>query len=316
MVDLVGIEPTTSSMPWKRAPSCATGPFHQDGKATDREINSRLHGLDSQTTAQSVGIIHFAKTVRMSMLNAIEGLVRTMNRASVGMREYFLLLPLFLAAASAQSTAPNQQPPVPYSSANQLNQLLTQLEQVSQSTQVDLAGTRIDRWKTDANTKRQTQANVESVERNLKTALPEIIGQMRNSPENLAASFRLYRNLDALYDVLSSVVEAAGAFGSKDEFQALDNDFNTIESARRSLAERMQGLAESKETELVQLRTQVRNAQQNAVAAPPKKVIVDDTEPVKKPPTKKKAPAKTPPKPSGTTPATGTPAPKPQPPAQ
>jgi hypothetical protein len=27
MVDLVGIEPTTSSMPWKRAPSCATGPI-------------------------------------------------------------------------------------------------------------------------------------------------------------------------------------------------------------------------------------------------------------------------------------------------
>jgi hypothetical protein len=26
-VDLVGIEPTTSSMPWKRAPSCATGPL-------------------------------------------------------------------------------------------------------------------------------------------------------------------------------------------------------------------------------------------------------------------------------------------------
>jgi putative nucleotidyltransferase with HDIG domain len=26
MVDLVGFEPTTSSMPWKRAPNCATGP--------------------------------------------------------------------------------------------------------------------------------------------------------------------------------------------------------------------------------------------------------------------------------------------------
>ena len=26
MVDLIGIEPMTSSMPWKRAPSCATGP--------------------------------------------------------------------------------------------------------------------------------------------------------------------------------------------------------------------------------------------------------------------------------------------------
>jgi|SRR5580698_7846107 hypothetical protein len=30
LVDLVGIEPTTSSMPWKRAPSCATGP-HKKG---------------------------------------------------------------------------------------------------------------------------------------------------------------------------------------------------------------------------------------------------------------------------------------------
>ena len=27
LVDLVGIEPTTSYMPWKRAPSCATGPL-------------------------------------------------------------------------------------------------------------------------------------------------------------------------------------------------------------------------------------------------------------------------------------------------
>ena len=30
-MDLVGIEPTTSSMPWKRAPSCATGPQEKSG---------------------------------------------------------------------------------------------------------------------------------------------------------------------------------------------------------------------------------------------------------------------------------------------
>ena len=30
LVDLIGIEPMTSSMPWKRAPSCATGP-HAEG---------------------------------------------------------------------------------------------------------------------------------------------------------------------------------------------------------------------------------------------------------------------------------------------
>jgi hypothetical protein len=30
LVDLVGIEPTTSSMPWKRAPNCATGPLRKN----------------------------------------------------------------------------------------------------------------------------------------------------------------------------------------------------------------------------------------------------------------------------------------------
>jgi exonuclease VII large subunit len=246
------------------------------------------------------------------MLNGIEGLVRTMNRNSVGIRQCIFLLPLLLAAASAQSPSqPAGSAPVSYSSVNQLNQLLTQLEQVSQTTQIDLASTRIDHWKTDSNTKHQTQANVESLQRNLKTALPGIIGEMRNSPESLAASFKLYRNLDALYDVLSSVVESAGAFGSKDEFQSLDNDFNTIETARRSLAERMQGLAESKENELTQLRTQARNAQP-VVTAPPKKVVVDDTEPVKKPAPKKKPAAKTTTPGATKPPATTTPAPKPQ----
>ena len=36
MVDLVGIEPTTSSMPWKRAPSCATGPQYGSSILADR----------------------------------------------------------------------------------------------------------------------------------------------------------------------------------------------------------------------------------------------------------------------------------------
>ena len=37
-MDLVGIEPTTSSMPWKRAPSCATGPRLENGNAKARRI--------------------------------------------------------------------------------------------------------------------------------------------------------------------------------------------------------------------------------------------------------------------------------------
>jgi hypothetical protein len=51
-VDLVGIEPTTSSMPWKRAPSCATGPQLQSIKEKTRRkcrVYSRRYARDSQT---------------------------------------------------------------------------------------------------------------------------------------------------------------------------------------------------------------------------------------------------------------------------
>jgi len=199
------------------------------------------------------------------------------------------------ALAVAQTTPPQAAAPaspVPYSSISELNLLLSQLEQTSQATQLDLAKLRIEKWKTDGNTKRATQQDVESLQRNLQNALPEIVSRLRGSPENLATTFELYRNLDALYSVFSSVVESAGAFGSRDEFQTLQNDLGALERARRSFADRMDTLANSKEGELTRLRTQVQTLEAAQQAAPPpKKTVVDDTEPPKK--TVKKKPAKT-----------------------
>jgi hypothetical protein len=186
-------------------------------------------------------------------------------------------------AQTAPSNMAGASAPVSYSSVTQLNDMLSGLEEASQTTQLDLAKLRIEKWKTDGANKRQTDADVESIQRNLKSAMPEIVGQLRNSPENLPGTFKLYRNLDALYDVFSSVVESAGAFGSKDEFQSLQNDLNAIEKSRHSVADRMEALATSKETELGQMRLQLRNAQAATGPNPAKKVIVDDTEPEKKP---------------------------------
>ena len=84
---------------------------------------------------------------------------------------------------------------------------------------------------------------MDSIQRNLQGALPELIAQVRAAPEDLAATFKLYRNLDALYDVLGSVVESAGAFGSKDDFQALSNDLSSLEGVRKAFGERIQNLA-------------------------------------------------------------------------
>ena len=191
------------------------------------------------------------------------------------------------ALAQSSQSAPASSAPVAYASVNELNGILGQLKTTSTAIQGDLEKMRIERWKTDASNKRQTQANVDSIRRNLQSALPEIMAQVSASPEDLAASFKLYRNLDALYDVFGSVVENAGAFGSKDDFQSLSNDMTGLESARRAMGERMQKLASAKEDELTRLRAQVKTLSAGP-PPPPKKIIVDDTEPAAKKPAKKK----------------------------
>ncbi len=214
--------------------------------------------------------------------------------------------PQYSVQGTVASAASPQGAPVSYASVTQVNGLLAQLETASKSTQADLAKLRIERWKTDGSSKKQALGNVDSIQRNLQNALPEIIGQLRNAPEDMPATFKLYRNLDALYDVLGSVVEAAGAFGSKDDFQVLSNDLTSFEGTRKQIGERLENLAASKEQEILRLRTDLKTAQAAIPTEPPKKTVVDDTEPPKKPAVKKKPVVKKPATttPPGTAPAT------------
>jgi chromosome segregation ATPase len=217
-----------------------------------------------------------------------------------------------MAAALAQSgPAPVASPsnggqgqPVSYASVTQLNGLLSQIEAASKDTQTDLGKLRIERWKTDGSYKKQALGNVDSIQRNLQGALPEMITQLRNAPEDLPPTFKLYRNLDALYDVLRNVTEDAAAYGSKDDMQSLSNDLSAFEGTRKQLAERIENLSSSKEGELTRLRGQLKTLQAQVEAAPPKKIVVDDTEPPKKPAPKKKPAAKSTTAP-GTKPAAG-----------
>ena len=218
-----------------------------------------------------------------------------------------LLSSIALAGISlAQTAAPA--PPVSYTSIAELNQLVANLQQTSQATQLDLARLRVDKWKTDGGTRQQTEKDAASVAQNLQLALPGMLENLKNSPENLALTFKVYHNLDALSDVFTSVVESAGAFGTKDEFQSLSNDLGAIQDSRRAFAGRMDKLANAKEAELAQLRTALQQARAEAA---PKKTVVDDNAPSKKPPVHKKPVAK--PATPATTPATTPPTTQPAP---
>src|SRR5207237_10718421 len=102
-----------------------------------------------------------------------------------------VFLALTFAPATAQVGGASQQAspaPVPYASVSQLNMLLSELEQESQAAQADLAKLRIEKWKADGVTKRQTQLNVQSFERNLQSALLKIICVCLNHTEDFIST--------------------------------------------------------------------------------------------------------------------------------
>jgi hypothetical protein len=210
------------------------------------------------------------------------------------------LLPIAAGQVSSPSRTNARQPATgaPASmqpaSAPEVTASLARLNQVVEQSRVDLARLRVEKWKTDSSIKRQAEANTESVKRNLTAALPAIVQQVRANPGSVAATFKLYRNLNALYDVMSSLTESAGAFGSKEEYQALANDTGNLDNLRRSLADQVEAMASARDTEVAQLQARARQAAAAAAAAPPKKIVIDENEPEKKPvkkSTSKKKPA-------------------------
>lgn len=183
------------------------------------------------------------------------------------------------AAPAAPASTPNAAP-VPVD----LNQLLFQLNQTTSAINASLSKLRIEKWKADSQAKGQLQANAESISRNITAALPEITGGVRSAPASLSANFKLYRNVSALYDVFASLTEAAGAFGPKEDYQALAQELQQVDGLRHSFGDRVSALSSSADAELAKLRTQIQQAQ----AAPPKKIIVDNGDETPKPKKPKK----------------------------
>jgi hypothetical protein len=191
----------------------------------------------------------------------------------------FALLLFCLATLPAAAQAPVTDP----------SSILSSLEQTAHTSVSDISRLRIDKWKADGGTKRNSQSDSDSIQRNISAALPELIGKVRTAPQDLNANFKLYRNLNVLYEYFSRFTESVGAFGNRDDFDALSRDLDGLDGARRAMADRMDALTSSAEGQLAQYKAQSRAAQSAAAAAPPKKVVIDDTEPEKKPAKKKKS---------------------------
>jgi hypothetical protein len=174
---------------------------------------------------------------------------------------------LFLLAGVACGQSLSATAPAPTASLT-----LQRIEQTAQAAALDLARLRVDKWKADGDIKNQSQSNADSISRNLTSALPGLISAVRTQPRNLSAAFKLYRNLNALYDVFEGLAESAGAFGSKQEYQALSRHVQDLDTYRREFGDYFETLAAAKESEL----SRARVAAPATTATKPKKIIVDN----------------------------------------
>ncbi len=203
-----------------------------------------------------------------------------------------LLVSLLLIAVIAplsQAQTPLSPPPANNVPAAQAlpdpGTLLSRIQQETLGLNADLGKLRIDRWKADSSTKSQATDNVESIQRNITNALPGLISGVRSAPQSLAANFKLYRNISALYDVLANLAESAGAFGKREEYELVAPHVAAIDDDRRAYGDLLAQMTASADSRIAAY--QQAAAQAAAAAQPPKKIIVDDTEPA--PPTKKKS---------------------------
>jgi hypothetical protein len=222
-----------------------------------------------------------------------------------------------LAAVSGQAAAPASQAAAPASQAAApggaagalpdaaLQESLAKVQAMAQKSDGDVGRLHIDKWKTDRENKQQSQAVAESIRKNLTTAIPDLVTHLQAEPDSVIANFKLYRNLNALFDSFSALAESAGAFGPQEQYAALASDVAQMDQLRRQIAQRVETLAVSSEGELARMRAEAAAARaaravsgRSASSKTASKIVVDDSHPAQK----KK------PKPSGTKPASGHPA--------
>jgi hypothetical protein len=203
-----------------------------------------------------------------------------------------LLLASALCLAAQQTpSAPNGQTATATRPGG-VSPVLADLQRLLTTTNDDISRLRIEKWKCDSSQKQQMIQVAQSLQRNITGALPGLISEAQTQPQSVSRSFKLYHDINIVYEFLNSLAEAAGAYGKNEEYDPLARDATALDNLR-------QGLSALVEQDSTALETQLRQATAAPVqvqGAPPKKIIVDDApqKAAKKTTKKKSSPAPAP----------------------
>ena len=207
-----------------------------------------------------------------------------------------LLVLTFLTAAPAATTALAQgdtsqttQASAPQlAMTDALNTLQPLLGQVNNA----LSSVDARRWKTPNDVRDQTASDIQSIQRDLNGTLPGLVSSAQSAPGSIAPAFAVFRNIDALYDVLLRITETATLAGSQQEATRLEQVRSDLQSRRNQLGNAILSSATAQDANVTSLQSALRAANSAAsAAAAPKKVVVNDGPDSAAKPVKKRKPA-------------------------
>jgi hypothetical protein len=165
-----------------------------------------------------------------------------------------------------------------------LNVLLADLQRLALTANGDIGKLRIEKWKADGTQRQQMQQVADSLQRNISAAIPGLITDLQAAQGSVSKAFKLYHNLNVVYEFLNSLSEAAGAFGKREEYEPLATDASSLDKIRQNLSDYIEQRA-------VAMETPPKPATQAQTTQTPKKVVIDDSAPPKKTRKKKSATA-------------------------
>ena len=203
-----------------------------------------------------------------------------------------VLSPQPLARAAAPQAVNPAQPRTQASLAigNSLQQVSVAIAHLGRT----LDSVNVPKWKAPGDVRRTTAGDVDSMQRDISDTLPGLINTALGDPAKISPAFAVYRNVDALYDVLLRVSETAQLAGASRDADALEEQRAALENSRSQLGAALLQSSQAQDAEVFRLRTAI------VAATPPpqpSKTVIDDG-PAAKPKTRKRTTHKPAPAPS------------------
>jgi len=127
---------------------------------------------------------------------------------------------------------------------------------------------RIEKWK-GGSVRAEAMTNISSIQRDLKGNLPALLADADADPTNMSKLLMVSRNVNALYDVLLRVYDAARVAAPGEQISQLEEAMSGVDKARRNLDDTIRDLAVTKENQFATLQIALKTQATPVCPAPP-----------------------------------------------